>query len=74
MVLRNILLESQMALSNLDPASIDAEQLTYMMKKAYLAQSMKYSVSFISSLPMLSAYPFVQKYFVKGVMVGSVKG
>jgi len=74
MVLRNILLESQMALANLDPASIDAEQLTYMMKKAYLAQSMKYSVIFIASLPMLIAYPFVQKYFVKGVMVGSVKG
>ncbi|MBO5069326.1 MAG: hypothetical protein J6C37_03060 [Roseburia sp.] len=28
----------------------------------------------IASLPMLIAYPFVQKYFVKGVMVGSVKG
>lgn len=74
MVLRNILLESQMALANLDPSTVDAEQLTYMMKKAYLAQSMKYSVIFIASLPMLIAYPFVQKYFVKGVMVGSVKG
>jgi putative aldouronate transport system permease protein len=35
---------------------------------------MKYSVVFIASAPMLVAYPFVQKYFVKGVMIGSLKG
>jgi len=28
----------------------------------------------VSSLPVLIMYPFVQKYFVKGVMIGSVKG
>ena len=41
---------------------------------AYIAQGMKYSVIIIASLPMLIAYPFVQKYFVKGVMIGSFKG
>ena len=35
---------------------------------------MKYSLIFIANLPMLVAYPFVQKHFVKGVMIGSIKG
>lgn len=74
MVLRNILLESQMALTQIDASSMDSEQLSYLMQRAYQAEAMKYSVIFIASLPMLIAYPFVQKYFVKGVMVGSVKG
>ena len=74
MVLRNILLESQMALTNIDHSSIESEQLSYLMQRAYQAEAMKYSIIFISSLPMLIAYPFVQKYFVKGVMVGSIKG
>lgn len=74
MVLRNILLEGQAALTQIDASSMDTDQLTYLMKRAYLAESMKYSIIFIASLPMLIAYPFVQKYFVKGVMIGSVKG
>ena len=35
---------------------------------------MKYAVIIVSSLPMLILYPFVQKFFVKGVMIGAVKG
>ena len=35
---------------------------------------LKYSVIVVGSLPVLILYPFVQKYFVKGVMIGSVKG
>lgn len=37
-------------------------------------ETMKYSVILVSSIPMLIAYPFVQKYFVKGMMIGAVKG
>jgi ABC-type glycerol-3-phosphate transport system permease component len=44
------------------------------MQRAEMAQVMKYSLIFISSAPLLVAYPFIQKYFVKGVMIGSVKG
>ena len=51
-----------------------ADELATMLKKQQLAETMKYSLIFISSLPMLIAYPFVQKYFVKGVMIGSIKG
>ncbi len=40
----------------------------------YLVESMRYAVIIVSTLPIMCAYPFVQKYFVKGVMIGSVKG
>jgi len=35
---------------------------------------MKYSLIIISSLPVLVLYPFIQRHFVKGVTVGSLKG
>jgi putative aldouronate transport system permease protein len=34
----------------------------------------QYAALFISMVPMMVLYPFIQKYFVKGVMIGSVKG
>ena len=37
-------------------------------------QTMRYSVIIVSTVPVLCAYPFIQKYFTKGVMVGAVKG
>ena len=39
-----------------------------------IAQSIKYGVIIVSSLPVLILYPFVQKHFVKGIMIGSLKG
>ena len=42
--------------------------------KQNLSELLKYSLIVVSSLPIICVYPFVQKYFVKGVMVGSVKG
>ena len=38
------------------------------------AQTMKYCVVIAAVAPLMCVYPFVQKYFVKGVMVGAVKG
>ncbi|MFD1849558.1 carbohydrate ABC transporter permease [Oceanobacillus bengalensis] len=37
-------------------------------------EGLKYAVVVVASLPMLILYPFLQKYFVKGVMIGSLKG
>ena len=39
-----------------------------------LAESIKYAAIVVSTVPILCAYPFLQKYFVKGVMIGAVKG
>ena len=39
-----------------------------------LANTMKYSVIIAGILPMLIVYPFIQKFFVRGIMVGSMKG
>ena len=72
-VLRSILMQSQRMASLRDSHTTD-EELQYILHLQYLSEGMKYAVIFISSLPMLIAYPFVQKYFVKGVMVGAVKG
>lgn len=38
------------------------------------AETLKYATLFVSMVPMLIIYPFIQKYFVKGVMIGSLKG
>ncbi len=72
-VLRGILLENQTKLAALDGKTMSAEEMLAITRQAYLAEAMKYAVIFISSLPMLVMYPFVQKHFVKGILVGSVK-
>ena len=38
------------------------------------AEAIKYSTIILTTLPVLCIYPFIQKYFVKGVMIGAVKG
>lgn len=45
-----------------------------MADKIKMAEAIKYSVIVVSSIPVLIIYPFVQKHFVKGVMIGAVKG
>ena len=72
LVLRQILVLNQSM--NVDSSTMTTEEIAYQLQKAYMAETMKYSVLFIANLPMLAAYPYVQKYFVKGVMIGSVKG
>lgn len=72
-VLRNILLNNQMSLA-IFGSDMDADAVQAAARRQYLAQGMKYALIFISSAPLIIAYPFVQKYFVKGVMIGSVKG
>ena len=45
-----------------------------MLEQAKLASIMQYVVIIFASAPLLAVYPFIQKYFTKGVMIGSVKG
>ncbi len=42
--------------------------------KQAVTESIKYATIMVATLPILCAYPFLQKYFVKGVMIGAVKG
>ncbi|MCI8798570.1 carbohydrate ABC transporter permease [Acetatifactor muris] len=74
LVLRRILILNESIVSDDRLANMDARILADLTQKANMAVVMKYALVLISSLPLLIAYPFVQKYFVKGVMIGSVKG
>ena len=67
LILRDILITGQ----SVDPTTLDPDSLELMRQ---IARTIKYGVIIVSSLPVLILYPFVQKYFVKGVMIGSVKG
>jgi len=56
-------------------SSMDAMMLnTQLDDKASISETIKYAVIIVSTVPILLLYPFLQKYFVKGVMVGSLKG
>lgn len=71
LVLRNILITNEAALSQTATSEAAREALR---QKQELISVMKYSLIIISSIPVLVMYPFIQKHFVKGVMIGSVKG
>jgi multiple sugar transport system permease protein/putative aldouronate transport system permease protein len=43
-------------------------------KREGLRELLKYSLIIVATLPLMIVYPFVQKYFVKGIMIGSLKG
>ena len=67
LILRNILVLGQ----KLAETAEDAEQALLAARRAEL---MKYCLIVATSVPMFLIYPFIQKYFEKGVMIGSVKG
>ena len=74
MVLRSILLNSQTAMQKIDTSAMDTEAIKNAARLAYMAEAMKYALIVVSSAPLLIAYPFVQKHFVRGVMIGALKG
>ena len=67
-VLREILILNMSASIE---SGMDAATAALLSKRADV---MKYSLIIVSSVPVLALYPFAQKYFVKGVMIGAVKG
>jgi len=67
LVLRNILIQNQ-------PSQDMVGSNTAMAEMKQIAELIKYATIVISSLPLIVMYPFFQKYFDKGVLVGSVKG
>ncbi len=66
LVLRAILVESE--------AAAMTDDVTAMAEKQKLVDLIKYGVVIVASVPVMILYPFVQKYFVQGVMIGAVKG
>lgn len=67
-VLREILIQSN------NVSSMTAVSMERLEEQRQLAEMIKYGVIIVSSLPVLVMYPFVQKHFIKGMMIGAVKG
>jgi putative aldouronate transport system permease protein len=65
-IMRNLILINQANMMTTDASEVIMRQK--------LAEQLKYAVIVVSAGPLLLAYPFLQKYFAKGVMIGSVKG
>ena len=75
LVLRNILLQNQnQALGDLASMGLSVQEIEEIEYRKYMSEAMKYAIIWIASLPMLIIYPFVQKHFTKGIMIGAVKG
>jgi putative aldouronate transport system permease protein len=68
-VLRNILIQNQFDAEMI--ADLDVEEIAV---REGLADLLKFSLIVVASVPVLSLYPFVQRYFIKGIMIGSLKG
>ena len=68
--LKEILIQSQVS----SEMALDDTGVQFAMEMQRISQMIKYTTIVVSSLPMLIIYPFLQKYFVKGVMIGAIKG
>ena len=71
LVLRNILiLNEQMMFGD----SMTQQDMLNMMDRMNIVEGMKYALIFFASAPVIIIYPFFQKYFAKGMMIGALKG
>lgn len=69
-ILRRVVLEGSQQLMNMQGAAVAQESSAY----SVTSESIKAATVMVATVPILCVYPFIQKYFVKGVMVGSLKG
>ena len=67
-----IVLRDILVVNKIDPSTLVDEDT--LLAKQGLADLLKYSLIVVSCAPIIAFYPFIQKYFVKGVMIGSIKG
>lgn len=67
LILRNILIQSQ-------PSGNLLQDIDTMLAKQRLTELIKYGFIVVSALPLLILYPWLQRFFVKGILVGSIKG
>lgn len=72
--LRTLLLNANKALMDTSGSSASLMGSDSGDANLQMIEAMKYAVIIISSLPIMCLYPFVQKYFVKGIMIGAIKG
>ncbi|NLY61488.1 MAG: carbohydrate ABC transporter permease [Clostridiales bacterium] len=68
-ILRDILIQNE-----IDAAQLSMYDVRDAMAREALKVRLKYSLIVVASVPVLAIYPFVQQHFVKGVMIGSIKG
>ncbi|WP_130860637.1 carbohydrate ABC transporter permease [Gracilibacillus phocaeensis] len=69
LILREILILNEMSADMM----MSGQDLESFAEQARIADIIKYAVMIVAALPLLIVYPFLQKYFVKGVLVGSIK-
>lgn len=73
MFLREILVQQDMS-STPSIGSMSQGQAEFLHSQQQLSAILRYGVMIVATLPIILVYPFLQKYFVKGVMIGSIKG
>lgn len=71
LILRQILVLQEMSSQT---GAFDSSTASALNSRAEVAALVKYAVIIVSTLPVIAVYPFLQRYFVQGVMIGSVKG